>query len=38
VYGRIMSGLRVLELAVNGREAALGKGARCLPTSLMRSS
>jgi hypothetical protein len=29
---------RVLELAADSREASPGKGARCLPTNVLRSS
>jgi hypothetical protein len=33
-YGRMSGGTRVLELAVDSREAARGYGARSLPTTM----
>jgi hypothetical protein len=36
--GRVSGGLRMLELAVESREAALGKGARYTSTGMLTSS
>jgi hypothetical protein len=36
--GRMNGGTRVITLALNSREAALRKGARCTSTSLLKSS